>query len=292
MTILQSVFLGIIQGLTEFLPVSSSGHLAVLKNIFHIDTGDSLLFELLLHIGTLFVVFFIYRRDIWQLIRECLGMIRDICANIRILSANRTASAAQPRRKIVSSNYRKFVVLILVSTIPTGIIGVLGEKLISDATDTLLIPGICLVITGVLLLVSDRQTDTVKIPRDITYREGIIVGAAQGAATLPGLSRSGTTIAACLMCGFDRALAVKYSFILSIPAILGASLLELKDLGTEMISPSMAAVYAAGMIAAAVVGYFCIRFLQALVQGKKFRYFAYYCFAVGVFAIIGQFIFR
>lgn len=291
MTILQSVFLGIIQGLTEFLPVSSSGHLAILKNIFHIDTGDSLLFELLLHVGTLFVVFFVYRKDIWELILEFFHMIGDIFANIKILSANRKAKVPQPKRRIISTNYRKFVVLILVSTIPTGVIGVLGKKLISDATDTLLIPGICLVITGVLLLISDRQEHTTKIPQEITYREGIIVGVAQGAATLPGLSRSGTTIAACLLCGFDRALAVKYSFILSIPAILGASLLELKDIGSEAISASLAGTYAVGMLAAAVVGYFCIRFLQTLVQGKKFRYFAYYCFVVGVIAIAGQFIF-
>ena len=290
MSVLQSIFLGIIQGLTEFLPVSSSGHLAIFQNIFHIDTGSSILFDILLHLGTLLVVFVVYWKDIWKLIVEAIHMLGDIFSNLGNFFKNRGKEEKLPYRRVVRTNYRKFVVLLLVSTIPTGIMGVLGEKLISDAGNTLLIPGICLLITGVLLLLSDRMENCTKIPKDVTYREGILVGIAQGFATLPGLSRSGTTIAACLFCGFDRRFAVKYSFILSIPAILGAAVLEIKDVGGEVISGGMVGTYLAGMAAAALVGYICIRTMLVVVRNKKFKYFAFYCFAIGAVSIVCNFV--
>ncbi len=291
MTLLQSVFLGIVQGLTEFLPVSSSGHLAILQNIFHIDTGGTILFDILLHLGTLVVVFIVYWADIWKMILEFFAMLGDIAANIGISRQNKGAITKVPFRKIVRNNYRKFVVLVLVSTIPTGIMGYIGKKLITDASATLIIPGICLLITGVLLILSDRAQNCVKIPQDTTYREGVIIGIAQGFATLPGLSRSGTTITACLLCGLDRTFAVKYSFILSIPAILGATVLELGDVSAGGLTVSTMLIYLAGMIASALTGYVCIRSLLKLVRNRKFKYFAYYCFAAGLLAIIGQFVF-
>ncbi len=290
MSVLQSIFLGIVQGLTEFLPVSSSGHLAILQNIFHIDTGDSILFDVLLHIGTLLVVFVVYWKDIWKLILEAIYMLGDIFSNLGIFLKNQKTTIAAPYKRVVRTNYRKFVVLLIVSTIPTGIIGYLGEKLIKNASATLLIPGICLLITGVLLLISDRAENCYKIPKDITYREGAIVGVAQGFATLPGLSRSGTTITACLLCGFDRKFAVKYSFILSIPAILGAAVLEISEIGQETITGGVIGTYIAGMIAAALVGYVCIKTMLIVVKNKKFKYFAYYCFTVGVISVIGHFV--
>ncbi|MCR5160935.1 MAG: undecaprenyl-diphosphate phosphatase [Lachnospiraceae bacterium] len=289
MTVLQSIFLGIVQGLTEFLPVSSSGHLAIFQNIFHIDTGSSILYDILLHVGTLLVVLIVYWKDIWKLILEFFGMVADIFRNIRIWFENRNAITLTPYKNIVGTNYRKFVILLIVSTIPTGIIGVLGKKLIADASATLIIPGICLIITGILLLISDRAENCVKIPKDVSYKEGVIIGIAQGFATLPGLSRSGTTITACLLCGLNRSFAVKYSFILSIPAILGAAVFEIGDAAAETITAGMVGTYLAGMIAAAIVGYVCIRTMLVIVRKRKFKYFAFYCFAIGIVSIIGQF---
>ena len=290
MNLLQSIFLGAVQGLTEFLPVSSSGHLAIFQNIFHIDTGSSMLYDVLLHLATLLVVFIYFRREIWQLIRTFFAMAGDLCHNFRARFFPPKDQEEIVLRRIITSNYRKFVLLIIVSTIPTGIMGYAGKKLIADASDTLLVPGICLLITGILLLLSDRVTDTWKIPKDVTWKEGIIIGIAQGFATLPGLSRSGTTISTCLFLKLDRKFAVKYSFILSIPAILGATLLELKDLGAEQLTVSLGLSYAAGMIAAALVGYLCIRFMMKVVSQRKFRYFAFYCFAAGILAVIGHFV--
>lgn len=288
MSILQSILLGIVQGITEFLPVSSSGHLAILQNIFHVETEGGMLFDIMLHLGTLAAVFIVYRRDIGRMILEALRMCGDIFQNIRIFVLNKIHKTSLRYRRIINNNYRKFVVLILVSTVPTGVIGVLGKDLVERASQTLLIPGICLLITGVLLMIADLMPDSRKMPRQVRYREGLLIGAAQGIATLPGLSRSGTTIAVCLMCGLERKFAVKYSFILSIPAILGAAVLEIKDVMAEPVIPGQISIYAVGMIFAAVVGYICIKTMLVVVKKKKFSYFSYYCFAIGLLAIVGH----
>ena len=269
MSILQAIFLGIVQGLTEFLPVSSSGHLAILQNVFHIDTGSTVTFDVMLHVGTLLVVFLVYWKDICKLIVEALRMLADIFSNLKTLFSRNNTGEPKKYRRIIRTNYRKFVLLILVSTIPTGLMGYFGRKLIEDASGTLLVPGICLLITAVLLLLSDQVDNCWKIPKDVSWGEGVLVGIAQGFATLPGLSRSGSTIAACTFCGFERRFAVKYSFILSIPAILGAAVLELGDMASEGVSASMMGNYLAGMAAAAICGYFAIRTIGNLVKKRK-----------------------
>lgn len=290
MTVIESILLGVVQGITEFLPVSSSGHLAILQNIFHVETNGSMLFDIMLHLGTLVAVFIVYWKDIWSMIKEAIFMLGDIFLNLRTFILNRIHKTSLKYKRIVHNNYRKFVVLILVSTVPTGIIGVLGKDLISDASETLLIPGICLLITGVLLLIADLAKEGRKKPKDVSYGNGLIIGAAQGLATLPGLSRSGTTIAACILCGLDRRFAVKYSFILSIPAILGAAVLEIKDVVAEPMEMGQIGIYAVGMVFSAVVGYICIKTMLVVVRNKKFKYFSYYCFIVGVVAIVGHFL--
>lgn len=290
MTILESILLGVVQGITEFLPVSSSGHLAIIQNLFHIETNGSMLFDIMLHLGTLVAVFIVYRRDIWKMIAEFFCMCGDIFLNLRTFILNRIHKTSLRYKRVIRNNYRKFVVLILVSTVPTGVIGVLGKDLIEKASATMLIPGICLLITGVLLLIADLTKEGRKMPKNVSYLDGIIIGTAQGLATLPGLSRSGTTIATCLLCGLDRKFAVKYSFILSIPAILGAAVLEIKDVAAEPIEAGQIGIYAVGMVFSAVVGYICIKTMLLVVRNKKFSYFSYYCFAVGAIAIVGHFL--
>lgn len=288
MNILQSLFLGIIQGITEFLPVSSSGHLAILQNIFHVETDGGMLFDIMLHIGTLVAVFIVYWKDIWKMIVETLMMIGDIWKNL-IIWIGRKRGVQKRYISVIHNSYRKFVALILVSTIPTGLIGVLGKDLVDACGKTLIIPGICLLITGVLLIIADNLKEGHILPKNMLYRSAIIIGVAQGIATLPGLSRSGTTIAVCLLLALDRKFAVKYSFILSIPAVLGAAVLEVKDVLAEPIALGEIGVYAIGMVAAGLVGYVCIKTMLILVRNKKFKYFAYYCFAAGIFAIAGHF---
>lgn len=271
MTILQAIFLGIIQGLTEFLPVSSSGHLAIAQNIFEIDTGGSMLFDIMLHVGTLAAVFVAYRKDIVRMIREAICICIDIGANTKIWISNRKNDEALRYKRIIHNNYRKFVVLILVSTIPTGVIGYAAKNLVEAASATLIVPGVCLLLTGVLLVVADFTEDGKKIPRDVSYTNGFFIGIAQGISTLPGLSRSGTTITACLVSGFDKRFAVKYSFLMAVPAVLGASVLEIKDAVAEEITGNLVLCCVIGAVVAGLVGYVCIKVMLSIVRKKKFK---------------------
>lgn len=285
MSFIQSILMGLIQGLTEFLPVSSSGHLAIFKNLFHVNVETGLLFDVLLHIGTLIAVCIVYYKDIKELIVEAVKMLIDLVYNLFL----KLRGSRKSYRKIISNSYRKFVVLVIVATIPTGIIGMLFSDLVEKASTSLLIPGICLLITAVLLFISDHAPDGNKRPKQVTYKNAIVIGICQGIATLPGISRSGTTITACVLSKFDRRFAVKYSFILSIPAILGALVLQLKDIGSVQITSMEVGSYIVGMIVAAVVGYVCIKAMLVIVGNKKFKYFSIYCLIVGVVSIIGYF---
>ncbi len=285
MNFIQSIIMGLVQGIAEFLPISSSGHLAIMKHILHINTDTGLLFDVLLHLGTLVAIFVVFWRDIWELIVEAVKMLGDCFINL-----GRLFGGKKSYKKIVSTPYRRFVIMIIVSTIPTAIIGFLFKDAFEAAGDTLLVPGLCLILTGILLSIADRVKTGSKTEKNASYKNAGFVGLAQGIAILPGLSRSGTTITACLLSGFDRSYAVKYSFILSIPAVLGANVLELKDFSIEAFSKSELINYVAGMIVAGVVGYICIKTMLVIVKGKKFKYFAWYCFAVGALAVIGNFV--
>ena len=271
--------MGIVQGIAEFLPVSSSGHLAIFQNLLHIETDTGLLFDVLLHLGTLLAIFVVFWKDIWRLIVEFFGIIADFFRRF-----------SDPDLIVLSSGYRKFVLLIIVSTIPTAILGYVGRSFVEYASTTLLIPGIGLLITSFLLFICDRIGDGRKGIKKITYLNAFEIGMVQGVATMPGISRSGATIAACLMLGVKKETAVKYSFIMSIPAVLGAVVLEMKDAFGTKIPAGTLVSYIIGMVVAAIVGYFAIRFMIGVVRRKKYIYFSIYCLVVGIIAIIGHFV--
>ena len=290
MTIVQAIILGVIQGLTEFLPVSSSGHLAIMKNILRMDLETGALYDVLVHVATLVAICIVMRKDIVKLILEFISIVRDVFTNFLIFIDRITHKDDQYYIKIMSSAYRRFVVLIIVSSIPTAIIGFLLNDIIETVENELLVPGICLIATAVIILISDFLADGTKKPKDATVYDAFAIGTAQGIATLPGLSRSGTTITACILCGFDRKFAVKYSFIMSMPAIFGALILKLSKISSETVTGGDIAVYIVGMVIAAVVGYFALIFTTKLVQKKSFKYFAFYCFGIGVVSIIAYII--
>jgi len=285
MELLKAVVLGIIQGVAEFLPISSSGHLAIFKHVLGFETDTGLLFDVLLHLGTLAAVFVAFRKDIFELIKEGFSIIGQF-----FKSLYRRCFKKEQWQPVVTTPYRRFVMLVIVSTIPTGIMGILLSDAINAASATLIVPGILLLINGVQLLISDHLPDGTKTEADASYGRAAIVGTAQGIATFPGVSRSGTTITACLACGFTREFAVKYSFIMSIPAILGALVLELMDASAIVLSKADMVNYLVGTVIAGVVGYVCIKTMLVIVRGKKFKYFAYYCFAMGAFAVLFNFL--
>jgi len=290
MEFFKAIIMGIIQGLAEFLPISSSGHLAIMKHILHIDLDTGLLFDVLLHFGTLIAIFAAFWNDIKELIIEGFKIMGDCIHNLWELVSRAFIKREIRYRKILSTPYRRFVMLIIVSTIPTAFIGYVFQDAIEIAGMTLLVPGLSLILTSVLLTIADRINAGNKTEESASFKDAGIIGIAQGIATLPGLSRSGTTITACLLCGFNREYAVRYSFIMSIPAVLGAVLLKLKDFSVEEIWQSDYYAYIAGTIVAGIVGYICIKTMLIIVKGKKFIGFAYYCFIIGIIAVISHFV--
>ncbi len=278
MNILHAIVLGFIQGLTEFLPISSSGHLALMQKLFHIDTGSGVLFDVLLHFGTLVSICIVFRKDVALLVKEFCGMVADVFRRFR-----------DPYVIIISSSYRKFVLMIIVSTIPTGILGIVAKDFVEYAAGSMLIIGICLIITAIVLFLADMAGDGRKGAKSATYLNAFEIGMAQGVATMPGISRSGATLATCLLCGFKREFAVKYSFLMSIPAVLGAVVLELKDLEKGDFTGGMILNSVVGMIVAGAVGYVALKVMIAVVKNKKYIIFSVYCFVVGIIAIIANF---
>ncbi len=304
MTLLETIFMGIIQGLTEFLPVSSSGHLALFRILFGVETEAGMLFDVMLHFGTLVAICAVFYKDVAKLIVEGLYILKNGLINLAIFFHNGFLQAENMFRKkklpkealdlgeyhpVANSSYRKFVLLIIVSTIPTAVIGLIGKDMVEMASKILIVPGIGLLITAVLLFVADGVKCGENLPKDITYSNAFIIGIVQGVATLPGISRSGSTITACLLSGFNRSFAVKYSFIMSIPAILGAMVLEFMDFSSVVLAPGEIVYCVIGTVIAAVVGYVCIKLMLAVVRNKKFKFFAIYCMIIGLISIIGHF---
>jgi len=277
MEYLQHIILGLIQGLTEFLPVSSSGHLVLFENVLGMTTPDGFLLESLLHIGTLAAVFIVFWKDIYAILREIVLFIPRLI-----------------RKESVKTPDGRMIILILITLIPLFICAALG---VQDYLDILkkypILVGIALLVTGCVLLASDNVKKGKKDVEKATLLDAVLVGLSQVAALTPGLSRSGLTITAGLFRGFDRKFAFKFSFLMGIPAILGATVLELKDAlsanaaaGAQGLSlPSLLPVFV-GMIVAAVSGYFAIRLLQYIMKKNKFAWFAYYCFGAGLITIL------
>ena len=291
MALLESILLGLLQGITEFLPVSSSGHLVVLRKLLGSSLTDAGLFlNVMLHLGTLAAVFVVFRTDIRRLIKEGIGMIRDLAGNLKLYGQKLRSGEDQRYSRIVHNNYRKMVLMILIAMIPTVLIGLAAEPAAVYASDSLLAAGIGFYVTSVMLLVTNFVKDGEKLPRDAGYWCAVVIGICQGLAVFPGVSRCGITIAACLLCGFHKKFSVKYSFIMSIPTVIGAVIWELRripELSFQAV-PFLCGLLA--VIVAGVVGYFSIRLLISLISRKRFKYFAGYCFFIGTVALICHFV--
>ena len=287
MTVLYVNLLAIVQGITEFLPVSSFGHLSILENFFGMDHNAGVLLEAMLHVGTLGAVFMTFQKDIRHILYEILDMTMDIVGNFHLYFYNKRTGKQLHYARIISNTYRKFVVLLLVSMIPTMFLGYTSRRLVVLVADSTLVSSAGLLITGIVLLVIDlSRAGGTKAAKDASLSNAMWIGISQGLSVFPGLSRSGLTISAGLMSGFSRTFAVKYSYILSIPAIIGAMIMELGQFGSADMTVGLGFAYVFGMIIAAVVGMFAIRTCLRLVHKGKFRYFAYYCFLAGFIALI------
>ena len=272
MSLLSSILLGFIQGLTEFLPVSSSGHLAIAEHLLGMSGASDIpeFFDVLLHLGTLVAVFVAY----WAEVRD---MVLEFFRGAKDLAHGTTPTPIPPARRMI--------LLIIVGTLPLFVVLPIKD-FVEGLADNMYFVGGALLVTGCLLLVSDRVRKGHKSERSARIQDVLVVGLAQAIATCPGISRSGTTITAGCFVGFDRKFAVRYSFLMSIPAILGANILSLKDAVSAGIIWADVPVYLVGVVVAAGVGYACIRLLKMIAEKGKFGFFAYYCWAAGVVTLI------
>ena len=287
MTVLYVILLAIVQGITEFLPVSSFGHLCFLEKFFGMEHNAGVLLETMLHVGTLGAIFMTFQKDIRHILYEILDMVMDIVGNVHLYIHNKRTGKQLRYARIISSTYRKFAVLLLVSMIPTMFLGYTARRLVVLAADSALIPSAGLLITGIILLVIDLgRAGGTKTAKEADFSNAMWIGICQGLSVFPGLSRSGLTISAGLVSGFSRTFAVKYSYILSIPAIMGSLLLELGQFGSSGMTIGLGFTYVLGMIVAGVVAFFTIRYCLKLVHKGKFRIFAIYCFVIGFATLI------
>ena len=255
MNYLDAVILGIVQGLTEFLPVSSSGHLVIFQKMLGFQP-PGVTFEVMLHLGTLVAIVAAFWDDVW-------GMIK------------------KPTSRLV--------LLIVVGSIPAGLMGIFLKPLFEKAFESLSVVGTGLIITGLLLMLGERLNSRAwwgKGVEQVSWGDVLFIGLLQGLAITPGISRSGSTIAAGLLRGLDREFAARFSFLLAVPAIAGAGVLAAKEVFDAGIAGSAFLPYAVGAAVAAVSSYLAIRIVISLVRGGRLSLFSYYCWAVGILTLL------
>ena len=262
---------GVIQGLTEFLPVSSSGHLVIYGELFGKGDGGHLAFTVFLHFATLLSVLIVFYKDVWMLITEFFSALSDIIKG-------------KPNFKTPE---RRFLLMVIIATIPAVVAGLLIKMTgLDEMLENIFVVAVMLIVTAILMFCVDRMNNGKYTGANAPFKASWIVGGLQAIAILPGLSRSGSTIFGGLLGGLKKEFAVRFAFILSIPTILGAGLVELAgvikggDLGATPIGMLL------GFIAALVCGIVSIRFIKVLIKNNKFYIFGIYCLLASVFAFL------
>lgn len=272
MTIIQALIQGLIQGFTEFLPISSSGHLSLFQHFSRLSGEEAVSFTIILHLGTLLAVFIAFWKTISALIIELFSMLGDIFTG-------------KFKWKTMNPN-RRFILMLIVSILPLFLFYVFSkffEGLASD--DDIIVEGIAFIYTATLLFLADRSVRGKKKAGETTVKNALTIGIFQGIALVPGISRSGSTIAAGMFCGLSREAAVEYSFILGIPVILAGAVVKLGDLSAST-APIVWLPLIVGFIVSAIAGFFAIKLVKWLIKTDKFRIFAFYTLALGIGVIV------
>ena len=272
MSLLNALMLGIIQGVAEFLPISSSGHLSIAQNLLGlgVEGTDDVFFDVLLHLGTLAAVFVAYWADIKEMVLEFFRTIGDI------------RRGGMPKDIPPA---RRLILLIVVGTLPLFLVLPIQDMVEGLYSNTYFV-GAALLVTGGLLFACDRIRKGRKNEKSATIGDVLVIGVGQAIATCPGISRSGMTISAGCFCGLERRFAVRFAFLLSIPAVLGANILHITDEVSEGVDPALIPAYLLGVAAAAISGYLSIRLVRMVADKGKFGAFSYYCWAVGILTLV------
>ncbi len=274
MHLIQSILMGIVQGLSEFLPISSSAHLVFTSNFYKVfkgleiaqESNQEIFLDIMLHLGTLIAVLVFFRKDIWTIVKALYLGIKN--------------------KNYTDSNF-KLGVYILLGTFVTVVIAYPLNELAGDLVFKPAVVGLLLIFTGFLLLFSEYLAKKITEKKEVNIKNSILMAVAQGIAALPGFSRSGLTIATGLLSGMDRTTAARYSFLLSIPIILGASMLyPLIKLNLHEVMAYNWSAIAVGTVVSAIVGYLCIKYFMKFLSKFSLAVFGYYCLIIGIFAFI------
>lgn len=271
MSIFEAMIMGLVQGLTEFLPVSSSGHLVLFSQILNLNIDEGNAFNVLLHVATFISVCFVYYKDVYELIKEFFLLIGDIF-----------------RGKLnLDRPYRRMLIMLIIATVPAVLLGLIFKILDLDALlSNVMTVGIMLLFTSALMYAVDKFNENKYDAQNAKYKSALYVGIAQACALMPGLSRSGSTITAACALGYKKDFAIKFSFLMSLPAILGAAVLEGADLILNGGFSVEIAPLIVGFAAAAISGVLAIKFLIRLLSNNKFYIFSIYCAVVGIISVL------
>ncbi len=275
MTWFEALVLGLVQGLTEFLPVSSSGHIVIFSNILNVQIEDGNAFSVLLHLATFISVCIMYKKDVWMLIKEAFLWVWDMLHGCFA----------------VKTPERRMLILLIYATLPAIVVGALFKVFDLDAKLSVLpVVGGTLMLTAALMYIVDHFGDGKYTQKDASIKSAWLVGLAQACALLPGLSRSGSTITAARACGYKKEFAIKFAFLMSLPAILGAAVLEGAGLimdGAFSVDPVPTMI---AFVAAMVSGVLAIKFMINLLKNNRFYIFSIYCALVGIVCLVFGFI--
>ncbi|MCX8038179.1 MAG: undecaprenyl-diphosphate phosphatase [Candidatus Sumerlaeia bacterium] len=268
MTTLQAFVLGLVQALTEFLPVSSSGHLVLAQKAMQLRTDFPATFEVVVHLGTLLATLLVFWKPVWEMVVFFFG-----------------TAIRKPNACMCRTGAGWMIVLIVIGSIPAGVVGVLFEDQIEAMFSNALLVALALCATGAVLFATRWSRPRGVGVENVSLGRGLIVGVAQAIAITPGISRSGSTIAAGLLCGIDRETAARLSFLLSLPAVGGAALLKARDIGEAGAAIGVEPLLA-GFVTSFMVGYLALKILLGFVRRGRLHWFAYYCWALGIAALI------
>jgi undecaprenyl-diphosphatase len=270
-----AIVLGVIQGLTELFPVSSSAHLVIWQNFLPDFRQPGAAFDVMLHLGTLSSVIFYFRADLWKMFKSIVPFLTPPDVSLQSNSSPATM--------------RKTVFFLIMATIPASLFGLLFKEDIHRMFENAAAAAFLLIITGALLFLSDKTKNAQRNLRDMTLMDSMMIGLSQAVALMPGISRSGATIAAGIFLKINRQDAARFSFLLSIPAICGAVILEMPYLKEVSFADRFS--YAAGFISAAFAGFLSLKLFFLIIREARLKYFAYYCWIFGFFTLLVKFIF-
>lgn len=286
MTGLFAILAGILQGILELMPVSSFGHIVVLSSLMDVDIVGGVLFETMLHLGSMIAIMLYFKKDFRKIGAELIGFVLDVIHNVFSFIENKRTGSEHPYNDLSTGTYRRSMILFMISMLPTAILGFSARRIVALCAVSPMLPGIGFLITAVFLIVIDfSRVGGKKTPQLVSNSDAMWIGIMQGVSVFPGISRLGLTVGTGLLCGFNMKYAFKYSYMLSVPAIMGAVISQLPHFASADIDFGMILFYIVGMIVSGITTFTVIRIMMKFVQNMKLRVFALYCFVVGLLVL-------